>query len=119
MMNHRKKGAGRRAVPVRIKAGIACVALGLLAACGGGEGDSVPAAAGGSGGGTTLAAKATVVERSDLVVQSANPATAKLADRKCIKRARTEAGDSAARKAMRQSARREACEAEHQSASQG
>jgi hypothetical protein len=119
MMNHPKEIANSRARLERLKTGMACLALGMLAACGGGDGDSVPAASSGSGGGSTFAAQTTVVERSDLVVQSANPATTKLADRKCIKRARTEAGDNAARKAMRQSARREACEAEHQAESQG
>ncbi len=118
-MNDRNEVANRRAWSGRCKASIACLVLGMLTACGGGDGDSAPAATAGSGNGTTLAARATVVERNDPIVQSANPATGKLADRKCIKRARTEAGDGATRKAMRQNARRDACEAEHERESQG
>ena len=104
-MNCPKAGADCRARSGRWKAGIACLALGMLAACGGG-GERVGAA-----GGAVQAAQTTVVERTDPIVQSGKPATMKLAERKCARRARTEAGDGAARKAIRQSARKEACEA--------
>lgn len=110
-MNHRKEVADCRAKSRQFKAGIACLVLGTLAACGGGgDGDSTAAS-----GATTLSSRTTVVERTDPIVQSGKSATMKLADRKCAKRARTDAGDGAARKAMRQSARREACEAERES----
>jgi hypothetical protein len=81
----------------------------MLGACGGGgDGDGAVGAAGGA----VQAAQTTVVERIDPIVQSAKPATMKLAERKCARRARTEAGDGAARKALRQSARKQACEAD-------
>lgn len=114
-MNHRKEVADCHARSRQFKAGIACLVLGTLAACGGGgDGDSTVAGTGASGA-TTLASRTTMVERTDPIVQSGKSATMKLADRKCAKRARTDAGDGAARKAMRQSARREACEAERES----
>jgi hypothetical protein len=118
-MNHRKEVADCRGRSRRFKAGIACLVLGMLAACGGGGGSddsvAVAGAAPGASSATTLASRTTVVERTDPIVQSGKSATMKLADRKCARRARTDAGDGAARKAMRQSARREACEAERES----
>lgn len=115
-MNHRKAVEDCRTKSTWLKAGIACLVLGTLTACGGGgEGDSAVASTGAAASGTTaVASRTTVVERTDPIVQSAKPATARLAERKCARRARTDAGDGAARKAMRQSARREACEAERQ-----
>lgn len=113
-MNHLKEVMDSRAGSRCLRAGVACLVLGALAACGGGgEGDGV--AAGGASGATMLASRTTAVERTDPIVQSAQSATVKLAGRKCIRRARTEAGDGAARKAMRQSARKEACESERES----
>ena len=114
-MKHFEKGWDRRVACARLRAGVACIAFGALSACGGGEGEAAPATATVAAAGTTTgpaqAGQSTAVQRSDLVVQSANPATVRLADRKCVKQARTQAGDGAARKATRQKARQDACEA--------
>lgn len=88
--------------------------LGTLAACGGGDNTSSAARSTASIAGAREAvqlARTTVVRRSDPLVQSSNNATSKLAQVKCARRARTEAGEGAGRRAARQNARRESCDA--------
>ena len=88
--------------------------LGTLAACGGGDNTSSAASSAASIAGASEAvqlARTTVVRRSDPLVQSSNNATSKLAQVKCTRRARTEAGEGISRRAARQNARRESCDA--------
>lgn len=125
-MKHFEKIWDRRMPSARLRAWITCIAFGALSACGGGDGDpasaSAPAtvaAAAGAAPAPARAAQGTAVQRSDPVVQSANPATVRLADRKCVKQARAQAGDGAARKAMRQKARQDACAAAAEAESNG
>ena len=88
--------------------------LGTLAACGGGDNTSNASASAASIASASEAvqlARTTVVRRSDPLVRSSNNATSKLAQVKCTRRARTEAGEGVSRRAARQNARKESCEA--------
>jgi hypothetical protein len=117
MMKQMKHESRRPARSSVLKGSAICVLIGLLAACGGGGGESA-----GTNDSALLASSLVVQEASgastetrpvakvDRMVQSANPAMEKVAERKCIKQARTEVGKAAAQKSDRRAQRKEMCD---------